>query len=109
MDPLDKLLTKFNVWLRQQPEYPLLFLADVKQTGQDLTVQPIPCRFKIPEVKLRGQQDPIVLTASDALVQSVKVPSTAARIDVSPNGFANEQYFSFSGSANATWPKSRVR
>lgn len=57
-------------------EAELLFLADVTQNGTSATLVATPCGITIPKIALKGQNMPVELTVSDALIQSVK-PVTA--------------------------------
>ncbi len=58
----------------------ILILADVTQSGQSSTVTAHPCQITIPKVALKGQPMPTQLTASDALVQSVKPVTSMATL-----------------------------
>ena len=57
-------------------EAQLLFLADVTQNGTQATLVATPCGITIPKIALKGQNMPVELTVSDALIASVK-PVTA--------------------------------
>lgn len=54
----------------------LVLLADVTQNGTMLSMSAKPCAIGIPPVPLMGGNKPVILSASNALVQSV--PSVAA-------------------------------
>lgn len=59
-------------------EAELLFLADVTQTGATgATLTATPCDITIPKIALKGQNMPVELTVSEALINSVK-PVTAS-------------------------------
>lgn len=61
----------------------LLLLASVEQQGRDLHFTLQPCQEALPTVALdgRGGQPPTVLTAPDALLQSLRPVSGAATLD----------------------------
>ena len=59
----------------------LLLLAEVTQSGTSATVTARPCKIVIPKVALKGGNMPVILTASDALVSSVKPVASAATLD----------------------------
>ncbi len=59
----------------------MLLLADVVQTDAQLTLQSKACRFQVPPVALKNQPQPTVLTAPDALVQSVMVAPSMTALD----------------------------
>lgn len=59
----------------------MLLLADVVQADAQLTFQAKACRFQVPPVALKNQPQPTVLTASDALVQSVQVAPSQTALD----------------------------
>lgn len=57
-------------------EAELLFVADVTQNGTSATLVATPCDITIPKIALKGQNMPVELTVSEALISSVK-PVTA--------------------------------
>ena len=59
----------------------LLLLAEVTQSGTTATVTARPCKIVIPKVALKGGNMPVILTAPDALVSSVKPVASAATLD----------------------------
>jgi hypothetical protein len=69
----------------------LLLLADVTQNGTMLTMSAKPCAIGIPPVPLMGGNKPVVLSASNALVQSVPAVSATSTLDsmMTCAGFTN--------------------
>lgn len=58
----------------------LLLLADVSATGTTATVTARPCKIVIPKVALKGGNMPVILTAPDSLVASVKAVTSQATL-----------------------------